>query len=128
VDKFQFNYCSTIPAHRKKHAGLGGYIMSKRVREFVEIDGLKSLDALIERLNEVRSGLPEAAEPEIKLRGDDVFGRRLTICYYRPQTAEEAECEARYADESRMTWGQEFVRQQEVAAAHAGYQGLRRVA
>ena len=31
------------------------------------------------------------------MRGDDVFGRKLSISYFRDQTAEEAECETRYA-------------------------------
>jgi hypothetical protein len=34
----------------------------------------------------------------MRLRGDDIFGRKLSISYLRDQTREEAECEARYAD------------------------------
>ena len=44
----------------------------------------------------IRDNLPEEAEPELKLRGDDVFGRRLTISYLRELTQEEADCDARY--------------------------------
>ena len=51
---------------------------------------------LINVLTAVRDNLPEDAEPELRLRGDDVFGRRLTISYLRELTSEEAECDARY--------------------------------
>ena len=70
--------------------------MGRSVRDFVEISDYTSLDALINFLNAVRDSLPEDAEPELKLRGDDVFGRRLTITYLRELTKEEAECKARY--------------------------------
>jgi hypothetical protein len=70
--------------------------MGRRVRDFIEICGYTSLDSLINTLVAIRDNLPEDAEPELKLRGDDVFGRRLTICYLRELTAEEAECDARY--------------------------------
>ena len=71
--------------------------MSRRVKEFIEIEDHSSLDELIARLIEVRDGLPPASEAELRLRGDDVFGRKLSISYFRDQTAEEADCEARYA-------------------------------
>ena len=70
--------------------------MGRRVRDFIEISDYTSLDSLINTLVAIRDNLPEDAEPELKLRGDDVFGRRLTICYLRELTAEEAECDARY--------------------------------
>ena len=71
--------------------------MSRMIKDFVEIkDGL-SLDALIEKLVEVRDSLPEAAEASVRMRGDDVFGRKLSVAFSRPQTHEEAECDARYA-------------------------------
>lgn len=72
--------------------------MSRRVKDFVEIEDHSSLDDLIARLIAVRDGLPDSAEPELRLRGDDVFGRQLSISYFRDQTAEEAECEKRYAE------------------------------
>lgn len=72
--------------------------MQRRVKEFVEISDLTSLDMLIKTLVAVRDTLDEGAEPELRLRGDDVFGRRLSISYFRAQTAEEAAIEARYAD------------------------------
>ena len=67
-----------------------------RVRDFIEISDYTSLDSLINTLVAVRDNLPKEAEPELKLRGDDVFGRRLTISYLRELTAEEAECNERY--------------------------------
>ena len=70
--------------------------MGRSVRDFVEISDYTSLDALINVLTAIRESLPEDAEPELKLRGDDVFGRRLTITYLRELTQEEAECKARY--------------------------------
>ncbi len=35
--------------------------------------------------------------PRLKIRGDDVFGRRLTITYSREQTPEEVALESKYA-------------------------------
>ena len=70
--------------------------MGRRVRDFIEISDYTSLDSLINTLVAIRDNLPEQAEPELKLRGDDIFGRRLTISYLRELTAEEAECDARY--------------------------------
>ena len=72
--------------------------MSRRVKEFIEIKDYTSLDALIEKLIEIRDNLPEAAEAEVKMKGDDVFGRMLSIAFLRPQTQEEADCDARYAE------------------------------
>lgn len=70
--------------------------MGRRVRDFIEISDYTSLDGLIKTLVAIRDSLPAEAEPELKLRGDDVFGRRLTISYLRELTPEEAECDARY--------------------------------
>lgn len=70
--------------------------MGRRVRDFIEISDYTSLDALINVLSAIRESLPEDAEPELKLRGDDIFGRRLTITYMRELTQEEAEFETRY--------------------------------
>jgi len=69
----------------------------RRIKEYIDIRDHASLDDLICRLIEVRDGLPEDAEPELRLRGDDIFGRKLSISYLRDLTQEEAECEARYA-------------------------------
>lgn len=70
--------------------------MGRRVKDFIEISDYTSLDSLINTLVAIRDNLPEDAEPELKLLGDDVFGRRLTISYMRELTTEEAECDARY--------------------------------
>ncbi len=70
--------------------------MGRRVKDFIEISDYTSLDALINVLTAIRDSLPDEAEPELKLRGDDIFGRRLTITYLRELTHEEAECETRY--------------------------------
>ena len=86
--------------------------MSRMVKDFIEVKDCASLDALIEKLIEVRAGLPADCDPQVKMRGDDVFGRRLSIAYMRPQTAEEAECDARYADAYRQSREQELQRLQ----------------
>jgi hypothetical protein len=72
--------------------------MSRLVKDYVEIADFTSLDDLIERLTALRDELPAGAEAEMRIRGDDVFGRHLSIGYLRAQTTEEADCEARYAD------------------------------
>ena len=70
--------------------------MGRRVKDFIEISDYTSLDSLINTLVAIRDNLPGEAEAELKLRGDDIFGRRLTLTYLRELTSEEAECEARY--------------------------------
>jgi len=71
--------------------------MARRVKDFIEIGDYTSLDRLITTLQAIRESLPPDAEPELKLRGDDIFGRRISICYMRELTGEEAELEGRYA-------------------------------
>lgn len=71
--------------------------MTKFVRDFVEVPEYSSLDALIDTLVSLRDGLPPGSEATLRLQGDDIFGRKLSISYLRSQTAEEAECDARYA-------------------------------
>ena len=71
--------------------------MPRRVKDFIDISEYTSLDDLIRYLETIRDNLPADHEAELQIRGDDVFGRRLTITYFREQTAEEAELEARYA-------------------------------
>ena len=75
--------------------------MGRRVKEFVEVADHLSLDDLIGRLNDIRSGLPAEAGAELRLRGDEVFGQRITISYFRDQTAEEKAIEDRYAEAAR---------------------------
>ena len=86
--------------------------MSRRVKEIVDIRDHGSLDALIASLSELRDALPEGSEAELKLRGDEVFGHRITIAYLRDQTAEEAEIERRYAEAQREAKQQELERLQ----------------
>ena len=49
----------------------------------------------------LRDGLPDGSEAELRLRGDEVFGRRITISYLRDQTDEEAEFDRRYSEATR---------------------------
>ena len=86
--------------------------MSRRVKEFVDIADHVSLDELIEKLAEVRGSLPDNAEAELRLRGDDVFGRRITISYMRDQAREEAEVEKRYAKAEKEAKAKELERLQ----------------
>ena len=86
--------------------------MSRRVKEFVDIADNLSIDELIEKLAHLRDGLPEGADAELRLRGDEIFGHRLTISYFRPQTDEEAEIEQRYNEASREAKQKELERLQ----------------
>ena len=86
--------------------------MSRRVKEFIDIGENTSLDELIGKLVELRDGLPDSAEAELRLRGDEVFGRRITITYLRDQTDEEAEIERRYAEATREAKERELERLQ----------------
>jgi len=87
--------------------------MSRRVKEFIEIEDHESLDDLIAKLIEVREGLPQDSEAELRMRGDDVFGRKLCISYFRDQTEEEAECERRYTEAYKEARERELSRLQE---------------
>jgi hypothetical protein len=101
--------------------------MSRRVKEFVDIADQVSLDELIQKLAEVRAGLPEDCEAELRLRGDDVFGHRITITYFRAQTEEEAECEKRYAKAEKEAKARELNRlQQELGVVCYDAPGSRR--
>jgi hypothetical protein len=83
------------------------------VKEFVDISDHQSLDELIGKLIEVRDSLPDDCEAELKLRGDEVFGHRITISYLREQTADEVEVEKRYAEAQREAKQQELERLQQ---------------
>jgi hypothetical protein len=86
--------------------------MKRRVKEFIDIADHVSINELIEKLAEVRSGLPGDCEAELRLRGDEIFGHRITISYFREQTDEEAELERRYAEETREAKERELARLQ----------------
>jgi hypothetical protein len=68
----------------------------RRVKDFIDISEYTSLDDLIRYLETIRDNLPPEHQAELKIRGDEVFGRRLTITYFREQTADEAELETKY--------------------------------
>ena len=70
--------------------------MSSFVKEYVRIADHTSLDAAIEALMELRRSLPEGAHAELRMRGDDVFGHHLSVCYMRPKSMEELTCELPY--------------------------------
>ena len=70
----------------------------RRVKDFIDISEYTSLDDLIRYLETIRDNLPPEHEAELKIRGDDIFGRRLTITYFRDQTSDEAELEAKYSE------------------------------
>ena len=70
--------------------------MPRRVKDFIDISEYTSLDDLIRYLETIRDNLPADHQAELKIRGDDVFGRRLTISYFREQTSEEVELESKY--------------------------------
>ena len=71
--------------------------MPRRVKDYIEISEFTSLDRLIAYLETIRDTLPANAEAEMKVRGDETFGRRLTISYFRELSPEEEEREARYS-------------------------------
>jgi hypothetical protein len=68
------------------------------VKEFIEIGDFASLDDLIVQLEAIRGALPDFAEAELRMKGDDVFGRKLTISFMREQTDEEVSYDERYAE------------------------------
>ncbi len=86
--------------------------MERRVKEFVDISDHVSLDALIEKLSELRDRLPDDCDAELRLRGDEIFGHRITISYFRGQTEEEAEVERRYSQAEREAKERELSRLQ----------------
>jgi len=70
--------------------------VSSFVKEYVRIEDHTSLDDAIEVLMELRRSMPEGANAELRMRGDDVFGRHLSVCYMRPKSMEELTCELPY--------------------------------
>ena len=74
------------------------FAVPRRVKDFIDISEYTSLDDLIHYLEVVRDNLPAEHQAEMKIRGDEVFGRRLTITYFREQTPDEVELESKYGD------------------------------
>ena len=71
--------------------------MSRMIRDFVDLSDNQSLDTLIAQLSALRDHLPVGArDTRIRLRGDDVFGRTLSVTFLRPQSTEEQALESRY--------------------------------
>ena len=70
--------------------------MSSFVREFMKIDDRTTLDDAIDVLMDLRRALPEGANAELRMRGDDIFGRHLSICYTQPKAVEERATELPY--------------------------------
>ena len=71
--------------------------MPRRVKDFIDISEYTSLEDLIRYLETIRDNLPPEHQAELKIRGDEIFGKRLTISYFREQTPEEVELESKYA-------------------------------
>lgn len=94
--------------------------MSRLVKDFIEVRDCGSLDALIDSLVAARQSLPEGSQAEVRMRGDDVFGRQISISFYREQTAEEAECDARYVSAYRESRQRELSRLEEELGVVAG--------
>lgn len=82
----------------------------RRVKDFIDISEYTSLDDLIRYLQVIHDNLPADHQAELRIRGDDVFGRRLTISYFREQTAEEVELESKYAGGDRESGNIEELR------------------
>ena len=70
--------------------------MRRRDKEIIEIGECAPLALVIDRLETFRRGLAADSDAEVKIDGDDVFGWRLTITYFRELTPEEQALEARY--------------------------------
>ena len=70
--------------------------MAKLVREFVNLSGHQPLGELIDALVALRKTLPADCDADVRMQGDDVFGRRLSISFLRPQTEDEVACDERY--------------------------------
>ena len=71
--------------------------MPRRVKDFIDISEYTSLDDLIRYLGTIRDNLPPNHQAEMKIRGDEIFGRRLTITYFREQTPDEVELDSKYS-------------------------------
>ena len=85
--------------------------MASRVKDFIEISEYTSLDKLIDYLKTIRENLPPDSEPELRLRGDDFFGRRLTISYSRNLTPEEEERHTRYTGVESLPESEDWIEQ-----------------
>jgi hypothetical protein len=85
--------------------------VARRVKDYIEISEYTSLDRLIDYLKTIRDNLPADAEPELRLHGDDFFGRRLTISYSRDLTPEEEERDTRYRGDAALPESEDWIEQ-----------------
>jgi hypothetical protein len=85
--------------------------VARRVKDFIEISEYTSLDKLIAYLKTIRDNLPQDSEAELRLRGDDFFGRRLTITYSRELTPEEEERDTRYTGAAAVPESEDWIEQ-----------------
>lgn len=76
--------------------------MSRLIKDFIEVGDHQSLDALIAQLTAIRDRLPEGGEAEVRMRGDDRFGRHLCVITHRPLNAAEAGAEARHGARPKL--------------------------
>lgn len=83
--------------------------MARRVKDFIEISEYTSLDRLIDYLKTIRENLPADADPELRLRGDDFFGRRLTISYSRELTPDEEERDTGYTGNGTLPQSEDWI-------------------
>ncbi len=79
--------------------------MRTRDTEIIEIGECRSLHCVIDRLQMLRCSLSEDAEAQVKVDGDENFGWRLTVTYYRELTPEEAALDAKYRSAARRRMG-----------------------
>ena len=70
--------------------------MSRLIKDYVEVSDHQSLDELIAQLSAIRDRLPPGSTADVRMRGNDVYGRHLCVVSQRSLTAEEAACEDRY--------------------------------
>lgn len=80
---------------RKSRRGSAASPQRRLVEEHFEVGDHCSLTALIAALEAFRTAA-KGDELEVTLVGDDDFGRRLRITYFREVTAEEAALERKY--------------------------------
>src|SRR5947209_13849751 len=86
-----------IGAESQRHPDRRPLPVPRRVKDFIDISEYTSLDDLVRYLETIRDNLPPEHQAELRIRGDEVFGRRLTITYFREQTPEEVELESKYS-------------------------------
>ncbi len=67
--------------------------MARRVKDHIDISECTSLGDLIRYLEAIRDNLPEGHEAEMRIRGEEDSGRRLTITYFRDHNSDETALE-----------------------------------